>query len=212
MNSKEKKEVISLYNKRLNEFGEESPKSLGWTKGNQDLRFKVFDSYWQLTDKDSILDFGCGFGDFASFLRDQKHDCHYTGVDINKRLLEVARKKNIPNSQFIDIDFLQDSLDQQFDYIFSSGVHNIKVENNEAFIEKTFERFYNNCNKGFAINFMSSKADIQYDNNHYSNPEKILSLAYKYSKRVSLINNYMPFEFTIFIDKRELFNEKTTFY
>jgi SAM-dependent methyltransferase len=207
----EQKEVISKYNERLKIHGDSSPKSLGWDKGNQELRFEVFLKYWEIKENYSILDFGCGFGDFGHYLRNQNINCKYTGVDINKSLINVAKNKKLNNVNFHTIDFLKKGLGERYDLIFSSGVHNIKIDNNISFIEETFKNFYNNSKIGFAINFMSDNANIKYDENYYSNPTKILALAYKFSKRISLINNYMPYEFTIFIDKRDIFDKNTTY-
>jgi len=44
------------------------------------------------------------------------------------------------------------------------------------------------------------------DHLHYSDPCAILEMAYGYSNRVVLRNDYMPWEFTVFVDKRTDFD------
>ena len=55
---------------------------------------------------------------------------------------------------------------------------------------------------GFAVNFLSDRVNFKSDANHHSAPEGILTLALQHSPRVSLRHDYMPFEFTVFVDKR----------
>lgn len=83
------------YTQRLLLHGD-SPVSLGWSdKAQQYLRFTRFsDAITRTSEPYSVLDIGCGFGDFASFLESsQSHPKLYTGIDINNQLLEVARTK-----------------------------------------------------------------------------------------------------------------------
>ena len=40
----------------------------------------------------SILDIGCGFGDFCFYLKNLKSSIKYTGVDINESLIGVAKR------------------------------------------------------------------------------------------------------------------------
>ena len=59
--------INSRFNKKFEEFGDD-PKSVGWdTKQNQNLRFA---NATRLIDfkNNSIVDIGCGLGDFYNFL------------------------------------------------------------------------------------------------------------------------------------------------
>ena len=87
--------INSRYTDRLLVHGN-SPLSLGWSdKSQQYLRFnRFFDTIIRYPEPYSILDIGCGFGDFASFLETSKNPPKlYAGIDINNDLLEVARAK-----------------------------------------------------------------------------------------------------------------------
>lgn len=53
----DKDKLISDYRKRFAEYGY-SPKTLGWVKGKQDIRFSILTSQWELEGK-RILDVGC---------------------------------------------------------------------------------------------------------------------------------------------------------
>lgn len=73
-----------------------------------------------------VLDFGCGKGDFCRFLKQRDIRVDYAGVDINEKLIGMARAKN-PGILFRVFDIEQDTLDEEFDYIFLCGVFNLKV-------------------------------------------------------------------------------------
>jgi SAM-dependent methyltransferase len=211
MNERDKENIITRYSERLSKFGY-SAETLGWgKKDRRNLRFYVLASEWNLNGN-SVLDFGCGFGDFYAFAKQSGIDVDYTGVDINPHLIEQA-KKVYPDVKLLSADIFAEELpEKSYDYIISSGTHNTKIENNEAFIENTFEAFNKYSKKGFALNFISSKADVKYPDVYYSDPSYIVSLCYKYSLRVVLRNDYMPFEFTVFVNKEQSFDAANAVY
>jgi len=61
MSQDDKDVVVDRYSSRFQKYGY-SPKTLGWDKGKQDLRYQMLFREFSLEGK-SILDIGCGFGD-----------------------------------------------------------------------------------------------------------------------------------------------------
>ena len=209
MNQTEKEKIINRYNTRLNTYGYH-PKTLGWDKERHFLRYHVLLDEW-LYDNDSLLDFGCGFGDLYNYIKIKKLKIQYSGIDINDSLV----KEGIRNHKGINLktmDYLKTATAKKYEYIVASGVHNFKIDDNWNFIKKTFEIFNKTSLKGFAMNFISDKCDTFTDHIYHTNPERILELAYKYSNRVILRNDYMPFEFTIFVNKKIDFDQNKTVY
>ena len=209
MNKNEKDNIIKRYNARFQRYGY-SPKTLGWDKKRHNLRFHILTSQWNLSGC-SILDFGCGFGDMFGYLIKRGIDCKYYGVDINKSLIEQG-KKVYPGANLETVDLFNNHNDLTFDYIFSSGVHNLHLGNNIDFIKDSFNLFNLVSTKGFAINFLSNKVEYELDDTYHANPSKILEIAYHYSNRIVLRNDYMPFEFTVFVDKRNTFDKSHSVY
>ena len=201
--------IIDRYNRRLAEFGRD-PRTLGWTKGKQKLRFHILLSHWSLQDA-TILDFGCGFGDMYGYCKELDLTARYAGVDINPQLIAEGLK-HFPEANLFVADAFQDGLPRPYDYIFSSGVHNFKIEDNWRFINDTFELFDRYSTKGFALNFLSNRVEFELAHTYHADSVKILDLAYRYSNRVMLRNDYMPFEFTVFIDKQTDFDKNYTVY
>lgn len=64
----------------------------------------------------------------------------------------------------------------------------------------------------FAFNFMSDKVDYPLTHIFYSSPERILAMAYRFSRNVVLMNDYMPFKFSTFVFKDDQFSVEDTLF
>lgn len=205
------KNAIDRYNERLKIYGP-TQEALGWgKKGRANLRFEVLLSEWNF-DNSSLLDFGCGFGDLINYM-DAKgiQSFRYTGIDINESLIEIAKSKH-PHHTFLCDNILEKRLDEKYDFIVSSGVFNHMMSDNIFFIGNCFDIFSKLAVKGFAVNFLSDKVEYKDQNLYYSSPSDILNLAYKYSNNVILKNDYMPYEFTIFVNLHSKVDKDYTVY
>ena len=216
LTNKDENNLKELYENRFKEHGY-SPKSLYWDKSRQDIRFQILTSSFVLNNR-SILDVGCGFGDLNKFLHRTIGDTYnYYGIDLYPNFIDTA--KNIynhkqANIRFTQGDFLKFDFKEKFDYVIESGIFNFKLSetNNYDFIEKTMEKSLELCNIGIAFDFLSDAAEYKYEKSFYSNPLKILDIAYKYSKNLILRNDYMPFEFSIIIFKDNSFHKSDAIF
>jgi len=209
VNDSDKATVLDYSDALWREHGY-SPKALGWKNGRHNLRYRVLLSKWKFSGE-SLLDFGCGFGDMHKYCARHAIDVAYEGIDINSNFIEAGRKAH-PKATLETRDALRKGLSRRYDYIVSSGVHNFKVEDHWRFIQDTFNLFNQYANKGFALNFLSNKVEYELEHAYHADPGRILNLAYEYSNRVVLRNDYMPFEFTIFVDKRVEFDREYAVY
>lgn len=213
MNKSDINYIIERYTKRYNEYGY-SPKSLGWDKGKQDIRFDILTSFYNFENK-NILDIGCGFGDLNKTLKQKTKKYFYTGVELVEPLYLEAKKHYVgKHIHFENQNILEFNSIKLFDYAISSGIFNHKTSelNNYVFIEEVIVKALSMCRDGIAFDFLSDKVDYQYNYTFHSSPEKVLSIAYKYSRNVVLRNDYMPFEFALFIFKNDSFEKKDTVF
>lgn len=207
MNEVDKKHYLERYNKRFSQSGI-SPETLGWGGGKerQNLRFKVALEVIHLIEIrkgcviNSILDVGCGFGDFGVFLKDNAKDIKYTGVDINPLL--VAKGKELqPDLDLQHVDILSDSFEGKFDIVVENGIFNFKLsaENQEKYIYTMLDRMYGLANYAVCADFMSTFVDYKHPDAYHLNEYKALEMGKSISDKVILRNDYLPYEYMIYV-------------
>lgn len=209
MTDEEIRLVVDRYTQRLARFGP-VPEALGWTKNRHVLRYHVLLEPWLLTTE-RLLDFGCGFGDLYAYCREHFPDVRYEGIDLNEALVAVGRAR-YPVAALTAGNPLREGLKSRWDLIVASGVFNFKLGDTWAFVESVFDLFARHADKGFAANFLSDRVDFTLDHTFHADPARVLNLAYRYSNRVVLRNDYMPFEFTVYIDLRRGFDRRHVVY
>lgn len=206
--------VIERYENRLREYGY-SEEALGWgKKGRQQLRFSILASHWEMDGK-SILDLGAGFGDFYAFakkFRPQK----YCGIDITPGLVDVGIKKYGGNQNFELIcgSVTDETNIRECDIAIISGLFNFRLNSgkNRLFIEEVLRLAFKKARIGVACNFVTDHVEFRDPLIHYQSPTEILEFALGLTRNVTFVQNYMPFEFTIFIDKREHFDLRSAVF
>lgn len=206
--------VFDFFNSNYEKYGY-SVKSLGWLKGKQNIRFHALTSFFDLSRSFAMLDVGCGFGDVNKyFAANNIMDYTYHGIDLVEGMIATANDiyKGQSNISFSCGDFLTDIPDEpKYDYVIASGIFNFQLNDvdNYTNAEEILKKALSVCNANGAVSFdfQSDKADFYAENgvSFYNSPEKILSIAYKYSRNVVLHNLYMPFEFSLTVFKDDSF-------
>jgi len=209
MNDQEIESVLRRYSERLATLGP-VPEALGWTKGRHKLRYHLLLEPWHLTTG-QLLDFGCGFGDMYDYCREHLPGVTYHGFDLNQDLVAAGRAR-YPDAHLTAGNALKDGLDGQWDLIVASGIFNFLLSDNWSFIQTMFDLFARHARTGFAANFLSDRVDYRLDHTYHADPARVLDLAYRYSNRVMLRNDYMPFEFTLYVDLRTDFDKTHVVY
>lgn len=210
-------EMIKRYSDRFNKLGK-NIKTLGWgSKEQQEYRFKQTLFSGVEFDKKSILDIGCGFGDYLHFLiANSNQDSlvnSYFGFDINPDLIKEARK-DIPKN--IDVDFdVVDILNEKAKTPIANigvmlGVLNFNLKdrvNNLDYSKQAITNAFSYVDETLIVDFLSSKLTAEYpkeDFVYYHNPIDMLEFALTLTSNVKLIHNYMPIpqkEFMLILSK-----------
>lgn len=186
-----------------------SPESVLWTEEKQKIRFDALISQFNLENK-SILELGCGFGDINKILQKRYKKYKYFGIDLVEEFINVA--KNVYNNDSITFecgDFLNRKFKRKYDYVIESGIFNIKLKemDNYDFIETSIKQAFELCNEALAFNFITERVNYKDDDFYYINPEKVLEIAFRYSKKVILKSDYLPFDYTVIIYKDDSYTE-----
>lgn len=203
MNSNDIEIYKKRYVDRLTKFGY-SPEALGWG-GGKEKQFIRFKNLLEIgcKNEESVLDVGCGFADLYGYLLELDITLDYVGVDINEKLLEVA-KEIYPSVKVLCYDILEKENQQKFDWVISSGVFNakLKYEDNWDYIKKMVTKMYTIAEKGVAIDFMSTFVDFEHPDAYHTSPAKLIEFSKNELKaNVVLRMDYLPYEFCIYLKK-----------
>jgi SAM-dependent methyltransferase len=190
--------LLSFYNYHLKQFGDR-PEALRWTPQGQLRRYHALAEISPHLNNASILDYGCGTGDFFRFLKRRGIDVRYTGVDINENFVELAKKK-YPECFFQVMDASDDRLDGFFDYIVICGVFNLRVPGVEDDMKEALVTLFKHCNKGLALNCLSSHTPIKDPELNYTSPEKMVRFTLEnLSPYFALRHDRVQDDFTLYI-------------
>lgn len=197
MEQKEKAEVIRRYTERLSRLGP-TVQALGWRDQEQQyLRFSILLELG-LFEGCTVLDVGCGFGDFYTYLTSKGYKVDYTGIDINPEMLEEARRRH-SGLRFELVDLLAGDFGEKFDFVVESGIFNHHIADNDGFVRAMLTTMFERCNFAIAANMMTDFVDYRDDYLHYYDPGEILRFARSLSRFVAVRHDYPLFEFTLYV-------------
>ena len=192
--------------------------ALDWnSRESQKLRYQIFKEifiYGKKSSRISMLDAGCGFGDLYGYFKAEgilrKHAVSYTGYDISYKIIDAAKKK-YPDAKFEVKDVLAERYLPKFDYVFCSGVFNIRVleyDSHLEFVRSMLLRLYDLANCGLAINFLSEgamplsdPADLNSGRYFYFKPEEMITFARYFCGKYILRHDYHLGDFTLYLLK-----------
>lgn len=198
---------INLYTSLLEKHGCDY-QALNWgSKESQLLRFQVLADIG-VSEGDSILDVGCGLGDFYEWLDKNLPSLAYAGLDMTPAMVKAAAKR-FPSVSFIEgtIDALIEQR-QQFDFVMASGIFAHRQQSPIDFLHNMIEKMYEQSIKGCAFNCLSSWRDIKDEQEFYANPLSTVEFCRSLSSRVVLRHDYHEGDFTIYMYRPEHQNIK----
>jgi len=195
----EKATIIHYHRHRINEFNSGTVESLGWKDDeSQQKRFEVLSDLADFKGA-SIMDLGCGQGDFKAFLDSRFSDFSYVGVDqVTEFIAEGERRYgHLANTDFYLTDFSSVEL-PIVDYVIASGALGYRCAKPNWFNE-VIAKMYASTSRGLAFNML----DITMFPDHPllvgHDAEEIEGFCKSLSPRVKLIQGYLVDDFTIFM-------------
>jgi SAM-dependent methyltransferase len=192
--------IIDFYEKQFKEHGPNNVLSLGWgSRWSQTRRFEVLTEVG-IKDGDSVLDVGCGFGDYKTFLNLHDIKAGYSGLDINKAFLVIA-EENHKGIKFVNGNMVD--ISSSYDWVIASGIFALDYENWDIETMKTLGEMAGKAKKGIAINFLSSFTKRKgISINKFVDPAFVVNeFVVNLSSRFSLRHDYFDNDFTVYIYK-----------
>jgi len=152
------------------------------------------------TMSSSVLDVGCGNGEFLRVLNCMGFTGGYAGVDINQNLIESA-KAIYPGSDFNCIDILESDVEKK-DYVVLCAIFNKDHGQGFDFVAKFIDRCFALCKKGVIINAISTYVNFKDEEMFYLDPLKVVDHALRnLSPSVTLKHGYLPYNYSVLINQ-----------
>ena len=151
---------------------------VAWTApGSQISNFKLVDKH---IETGSVLDFGCGIGDFSEYLKSKNKLSKYLGVDINPNFIDIAKSSYDLNFKSItDVS----EITGNYDYVCAIGVFTWFITRDD-FIN-TINRLYDICNNSVLITCLEAS------DRKFRDDEKYWKSNYRYYNK-ELFNKLFP--------------------
>lgn len=193
--------VAHYYSSKLAEHGATS-KGVDWnSEASQFLRFRELSRTVGIGERDSVLDFGCGFGSLLPVLRVDGYQGQYSGFDISPEMIAQARKLHGEEDAVWLTELPQSA---RYDFVVASGIFNVRlghsIEEWRDYLAETIDRFHELALKGFAFNVLTAYSDeeCQRDDLFYADPlEWFDHCKRRMSNYVVLNHGYPLYEFTL---------------
>jgi SAM-dependent methyltransferase len=194
----------AYYETKLRTHGP-TPAGVDWnSQESQELRFALLAHLWREEADASILDYGCGYGALADYLRARGHRGAYLGFDVSEAMADAAHAR-VTGLSACRVTARRDEL-QPADYAVASGVFNVKQQADEAtwraYIWETIADLAALGTRGFAFNALTSysDADKRRPDLYYADPLEAFDRCKRmYSRFVTLLHDYPLYEFTIIV-------------
>jgi SAM-dependent methyltransferase len=195
-----------IYHRLLHEQDDPS-RQVGWMDRLQQMvAFEALTGVGDLcgSDKPSVLDVGCGLGDFYGYLRERGFAGRYTGADLLHELVEAARARHTGVS-FISADVLDlDLALESHDYVVASGLFDYRTPDSAGRLPQIVRRLFDLCRRGLAWNVLNV-APPGRDDLYCAPPGELLALCEELTPWFVARGDYDAHALTFYLYKREHF-------
>jgi SAM-dependent methyltransferase len=162
---------------------------------SQSYRFMMFSRFNDLRGA-SLLDVGCGVGDFWAHLRGLAPDTRYTGVDLSAAMVERCRER-FPEARFEAVNLLTWDTEERWDYVTAFAIHNIVTEKGWDILEANTRRQFEFCRVAAHLSLLTTQFQGYAPHIQPWDPARLLALAFSLTPYVSLRHDYLPHDFSI---------------
>lgn len=197
--------TAKFYNECCEFFGD-----LGWAAScfidadAQFLSYKTISKYL-LFDKASLLDVGCGQGDFLNFIYKNKLNekiTRYKGIDVSDKMIEHASKKY--SDKFFSQDNFLSEKKYDFDISIAVGTFNIRCFDEDQdqinYLKNNIKKMYESSKSSCALTILSHHGyeEVKKDNRLFCyEPWEVLQYCFSLTDSVIIDHASLPAEFIL---------------
>jgi SAM-dependent methyltransferase len=192
------------YESRLREHGT-SARGVDWNSHeSQELRFTQLTRVLNGDRAAGVVDYGCGYGALASYLRGHGYRGSYVGFDVSAEMIDAARRVTVGLEQ-CRFTCCRDAVEPA-DFVVGSGLFNVKQDASQPdwqqYVLNTIDDLARLSRRGFAFNALTafSDADKMRPDLYYADPFELFEYCRRsFSRNIALLHDYGLYEFTMIV-------------
>jgi len=151
----------------------------------------------------SLLDVGCGAGDFLHHLHQRELNVRYTGTDVSGNMVDTCRRR-FPQHEFQHVDIVDLQADRTFDYVVSFGIHNIRIDAGWDILKATTAKQFELCGKAAHLSILTDRYEGFDPHIQSWTAERVLEIALAITPHVVLRHDYLPNDFSVTLYREPL--------
>lgn len=192
---------INYYTNLITKYGIDI-RALDWGScESQQLRFSILSQIGDLNGK-TLLDVGCGLGDFYDWLKRSGIITKYTGIDITPKMIEISAQR-FPEASFNIANLLDKNEMGHFDFVFASGIFTHRQIDSLSVFETMIKKMFAVCNRAVAFNSLSNWTHTKEGDEFHADPLETIAFCHTLTPWVVLRHDYHPRDFTIYMYKEQ---------
>jgi SAM-dependent methyltransferase len=197
-------DVAAYYASKLALHGPTS-RGVDWNgAASHELRHRQFLRLLDGAADASVLDLGCGFGDFLRFLRSEGYRGPFIGYDVAPVMIAEASRLHGEGSDRLWRVGAKPA--ETADFAIASGIFNLKgdepTDTWARYVRDTIDVLAQAGRRGFAFNVLSLSSDPDRRAAHLYYADAIEMLSHclsRYGRSVALLQDYGLYEFTVIV-------------
>ncbi len=195
--------VVERYQRRIAEHGPTFASLNSGSEEKQNLRHSVHATALRGA-KPSILEIGCGLGDFYKYLVGRRIECAYHGYDIVPEYIAECRRTH-PQAKFEVRNIFLEGIEGAYDTVVMSQVLNnryLKSDNMQV-MQRALQLAFQHTRISVSVDMLSTYVDFRNPDLFYYSPEEIFRVAKTIATRVLIRHDYRAFEFSVQLFHKE---------
>lgn len=168
-----------------------SAEGVAWDSSRtQRRRFAALASALGDVGQDTLMDAGCGFGDFYLYLREKDTlPKSYTGIDLCAPMVVEAKRRT--GCTILQRDVLRQALPVADWYVASGSMNLLSRLETRLFIQRCFEK----SRKGFVFNLLEGRE--REGEFSYWHPHEIREMCRVFTEKIEIKEGYLEGDFTV---------------
>lgn len=191
--------IAEYYATLIRKYGHD-PRACDYGRAeSQQLKFRVLADVMVLNNS-SVLDVGCGFGDFAEYLEGRFVGLQYHGIDLCPDMITEA-KRHHPQLDLRVANITELAPDRRFDVVIANGIFYLLGEDAVPAMQEMISRMFSLATTAVAFNSLSAWAQDQEPGEFYADPLRTVEFCRRLTPCVAMRHDYHSRDFTVYLYK-----------